>query len=356
MHHKIYQGDVIECLKKIPDESVNCIITSPPYWGLRDYGTGTWEGGDLSCSHRKEYPNSSTKRSDGAHANTNHALEPYKEFCGRCGAKRIDMQIGLEKTPEVYVKKLVGIFRELRRVLRKDGTVWLNLGDSYCGSWGNYGGQNRGAGRQRQIINGSHAEDPAYKGHENWRPPTANKLGIKEKDLVGMPWRMAFALQADGWYLRRDIIWSKPNPMPESVKDRPTTSHEYVFLLTKSAKYYYDAAAIAGSGRLGSSNKRNKRSVWNITPKPFKGARGTHFAIFPPELPETCMKAGCPQSGVVMDPFAGSGTVMYVAEKQMRDSIGIELNPEYIKIIQKRLSKFVGQYNLKGEKTTLELL
>jgi DNA modification methylase len=172
-------------------------------------------------------------------------MHVYKDVCGRCGARRIDSQIGLEPTPEAYVADLVEVFREVKRVLRNDGVLWLNLGDSYCGSWGNYGGQNRGAGRQRQIINGSQVPNPAYDGHENWRPPTTDVPGLKSKDLVGIPWMVAFALRADGWYLRSDIIWNKPNPMPESVTDRCTKSHEYIFMLTKSERYYFDSAAIA---------------------------------------------------------------------------------------------------------------
>jgi hypothetical protein len=191
----VHCGDALEVLKTLPSESVNCCITSPPYYGLRDYG--------------------------------------------------VDGQIGLDERPEQYVEQLVTVFREMRRVLRDDGTFWLNIGDSYAGSWGNYGGQNRGSGKQRDITTGSQAHQSAYDGLERWRPPTSQKLeGLKPKDLIGIPWMLAFALRADGWYLRSEIIWHKSNPMPESVKDRPTKAHEQIFLLSKSPKYCYNYEAI----------------------------------------------------------------------------------------------------------------
>ena len=263
MRPEVIQGDVREVLKTLDDESVQCVVTSPPYWGLRDYG--------------------------------------------------VDDQLGLEATPEEFVENMVDVFREVKRVLRNDGTLWLNLGDTFF-----------------------------------------------NKNLLGMPWRVALALQADGWYLRSDIIWNKPNPMPESVADRPTKSHEYIFLLTKSAKYFYDYEAIKEKGEYPAGTKaakgsakrystdlvnsrppeykvydglRNKRSVWKITTKPYKEA---HFATFPEELPETCIKAGTQKGDVVLDIFAGSGTTLRVASKLGRKGIGIELNPEYIKILKKR--------------------
>jgi len=196
VRYLLLQGDVLARLRELSDESVHCVVTSPPYWGLRDYG--------------------------------------------------VEGQIGLESTPEEYVLKLVEVFREVRRVLRSDGTVWLNLGDTYFGSWGNYGGQNRGRGSQREIVHGSAVPNPAYDGLESYRPPSAQPHPVlKPKDLVGIPWRLATALQADGWWLRSDVIWAKPNPMPEPVLDRPTRSHEFVFLLTKRRRYFYDAGAIA---------------------------------------------------------------------------------------------------------------
>ena len=295
----IYQGDVIEQLKKIGDESVRCVVTSPPYWGLRDYGN--------------------------------------------------DGQLGLEETPEEYVENMVEVFQEVKRVLKDDGTVWLNLGDSYNGSGGAGGDYNKGGLKEGQ---------PKY-----GRKFTNN---LKPKDLVGIPWRVAFALQSDGWYLRQDIIWHKPNPMPESVTDRCTKSHEYIFLLSKSAKYYYDADAIreevketnqgfisvrarTASGALGGENQdnmekrdydeikgANKRSVWTINTKPYKEA---HFAVFPPKLPELCIKAGSKEGDTVLDPFFGSGTTGWVAEQMDRKWIGIELNAQYVEIAKKRFAQ-----------------
>lgn len=264
-------GDCLEVLRKLPDRCVQCCVTSPPYWGLRDYG--------------------------------------------------VDGQLGLEPTPEQYVARMVEVFAEVRRVLRDDGTLWLNIGDSYFGSWGNYGGQNRGNGTQREIVNGSQAENPAYDGLEGFRPPTAGKHEtIKPKDLVGIPWSLAFALRADGWYLRSEIIWHKKAPMPESVTDRPTKAHEQMFLLAKSQRYFYDAVASAesavkgaagstftngktginGMGRVGhgdradDSENRNMRSVWTLGPESYSGA---HFATMPTELARRCLLAGTSENG-----------------------------------------------------------
>ena len=333
--NKIFHGDSLDILKSLADGSVNCCVTSPPYFGLRDYG--------------------------------------------------VDGQIGLEETPEKYVAKLVEVFTEVRRVLRNDGTLWLNLGDSYSG-----GSLTGGTGEKssKQITN---------------RGSRSNKIGIrkitniKPKDLIGIPWMVAFALRSSGWYLRQDIIWSKPNCMPESVTDRCTKSHEYVFMLSKSAKYYYDQDAIKteakesslerlsqdvssqdvssqeGSSRVpGKTNgkmkqrghsrrhegfndrwdnmskeeqqsvKANKRSVWTVSPKPFSEA---HFATFPPDLIVDMIKAGCPEGGIVLDPFSGAGTTALVSAKLGRQFIGIELNPEYIKISERRLTKELGFFN-----------
>ena len=351
---QILQGDCREVLKTLPDCSVHCCVTSPPYFGLRDYG---------------------------------------------CAG-----QIGLESTPDAYVAELVAVFREVRRVLRDDGTLWLNLGDSYAGSWGNAGGQNRGKGTQRPITVGSVVTDQSER-NGCFVPPAKygfSDIGVKPKDLIGIPWRVAFALQADGWYLRQDIIWHKPNPMPESVKDRCTKAHEYIFLLTKSARYYYDADAIrepyapaslpralrgvsednkwqagapgstahtmsqprenrrkewekehggGGSGFAGHSGYvdangrllvnpagRNKRTVWTVTTKPYREA---HFATFPPDLIQPCIRAGCPAGGTVLDPFGGSGTTGEVAASEGRKAILVELNPEYVKLAENRGGLFL---------------
>ena len=390
---RIISGDCIEGLRTLPDASVHCCVTSPPYWGLRDYGH--------------------------------------------------DGQIGLEATPEAYVARMVEVFREVRRVLRDDGTCWVNLGDSYCGG-GGYApdapcNQRRADGESWGAMNAFSVREgeARKKARPGYTPP-----GLKAKDLVGIPWRVAFALQADGWWLRQDIIWHKPNPMPESVRDRCTKAHEYVFLLTKSERYYYDAAAVSeaakyagqtgylagpknaarsfrtggatggnekpGSGRVPVGPTRNRRSVWTVTTKPYSGA---HFAVMPAALVEPCIKAGCPEQccsvcgaplspilerqsgdteaamrpkktggmasttstlslsgngsvewakrggktsvvgwapacdcaasdtipGTVLDPFAGSGTTLAVAAELGRSGIGCELNPEYIALAERRI-------------------
>jgi len=314
--YKILQGDTIEVMKTLDAGSVDMCVTSPPYYGLRDYGVGG--------------------------------------------------QIGLEQTPEEYVAKLVEVFREVKRVLRDDGTLWLNLGDSYAGGAGRWGGNKNLSGFQ-SASKGSLTQIQHTK---KWEHST-----IKPKDLIGIPWRVAFALQADGWYLRSDIIWHKPNPMPESVKDRPTKSHEYIFLLSKNKKYYYDHEAIKETAAYGKdlgllrSKKsingkppesiignrkdvdsrtagtgfRNKRTVWTVNTKPFKGA---HFAVFPPKLITPCILAGSREGGVVLDPFCGSGTTGVVSAKFGRDFIGIELNPEYVKMAEKRIYKASQQMRL----------
>jgi DNA modification methylase len=307
---KLLNGDALALLKTLRSETINTCITSPPYWGLRDYG--------------------------------------------------VEGQLGLEKSPQEYVAKLVEIFSEVRRVLRDDGTLWLNLGDSYC----SIGHKKSHSGFGTTGLAGGIAQEHSPVRREN----DASSLGLKHKDLVGVPWRVAFALQESGWYLRQDIIWAKPNPMPESVRDRCTKSHEYLFMLSKNPKYYFDNKAIAepldrpdegkrktpakfggadkfteakkqsryhsGNDYLGTpTGTRNKRSVWNIAPKPFKEA---HFATFPPDLVEPCALAGCPPNGVILDPFAGSGTVGMVANKLNRHAILFELNPDYIEIAKRR--------------------
>jgi DNA modification methylase len=307
-------GDALTELGKLPDSSVHCCVTSPPYWGLRDYGVAG--------------------------------------------------QLGLEKTPEEYVAKMVAVFREVRRVLRDDGTAWINLGDSYSSSTK---GDNRT--REEKLSSSGlnlHRDLSMAQSQIDISGTRRVETGLKPKDLVGIPWRVAFALQADGWYLRSDIIWSKKNPMPESVKDRPTRAHEYIFLMSKSARYYYDAEAVAeeavsadraflndkktaissypgapqsyssgpsGFGT-GKDKKRNRRSVWTITTKPYAEA---HFATFPPDLIEPCIKAGCPVGGVVLDPFFGAGTTGLVAARLGREFIGIELNQSYCDMARKRI-------------------
>jgi len=297
---KVYVGNVLDRLKDIPEKSINTVITSPPYWGLRDYGEGD--------------------------------------------------QLGLEETPEEFAENLVKVFREVKRVLRDDGTVWLNLGDSYS------------SGGRTTTTNQSLRGDKNY----GVTRPKPNK-NIKPKDLIGIPWRVAFALQQDGWYLRQDIIWHKPNPMPESVKDRCTKAHEYIFLLSKNVKYYFDNEAIKedakypqgpnspknikkgvgnfgmdtreGLSKIGALSKKNKRSVWTVTTKPFKDA---HFATYPKDLIEPCILAGCPENGTVLDPFGGSGTTCIVSEENKRNSIMVELNPDYVEIAKNRIHKELG--------------
>jgi site-specific DNA-methyltransferase (cytosine-N4-specific) len=237
----LYQGDALEVLRTLPDESVHCVVTSPPYWGLRDYGTGGWDGGDAECDHRN-YPGAATGNK-GAVTST-----PMQGDCTRCGATRIDQQLGLEPTPEQYVERMVEVFREVRRVLAAHGTVWLNLGDSYgSGTVGRTDKESlaqipTARGKGGTLIPAGGRNHGGHEGTEGYHRPVVT--GLKPKDLVGIPWRVAFALQADGWYLRSDIIWAKPNPMPESVTDRPTKAHEYVFLLSKQAQYFFDQAAV----------------------------------------------------------------------------------------------------------------
>lgn len=345
MNYEIKQGDCLEVLKTLSSESINCCITSPPYWGLRDYGTGKWIGGDPACSHKRDSKQSELTQT--GHRNLDGAVGDgiYKEKCKRCGAERKDKQIGLEITPESYVQKMVDVFREVRKVLRNDGTLWLNLGDTYSAQrWTKKGETTTPA----QPMNGM---------SDTWRAIAPTKeSGLPDKNLVGIPWRVAFALQADGWYLRQDIIWHKPNPMPESVTDRCTKAHEYIFLLSKSANYHFNSDAIsenanyAGHSRGISKNispqkitnfggktiyeKRNKRSVWVVNTRSYPEA---HFATFPKELIEPCVLAGCPQGGTIIDPFGGSGTTAEVAVENGRNAILIELNSEYVQIAHNRM-------------------
>ena len=357
--NKVFLGDSREVLKEFPDKCVDTCITSPPYWGLRDYGTSTWVGGDENCTHRRD-----TKKSDKCitgHKNFDEMLGVgdaiYKSECKRCGAKRVDNQIGLEDEVSDYIEQIVDVFSEVHRILKDDGTLWLNLGDSYAGSTGKSGGVSEIQSVKRQLDTGSIG---------SLRP--ANVAGLKRKDLIGVPWRAAFALQKYGWYLRQDIIWHKPNPMPEPANDRCVKSHEYMFLLSKNPQYYFDAdsikepsitpntgtswkqrkldgepmrhglqgAAAVGAGNFKTYEKRNKRSVWTVPTKPYAGA---HFATFPPELITDCIIAGSREGGIVLDPFMGSGTIAEYSKRLGRLYTGVELNEEYHALIKQRTSQ-----------------
>ncbi len=308
MSVKILIGDCRNLLREMPEKSVHTCVTSPPYFGLRDYG--------------------------------------------------MDDQIGLEQTPEAFVAEMVAVFREVKRVLRDDGTLWLNLGDSYASY--------RDGKATPDTTRGDSEGTLVPKGSaKNRMASTFAGSSIKHKDLIGIPWRVALALQADGWYLRQDIIWHKPNPMPESVTDRCTKAHEYIFLLSKAIKEPVANSSISrlsqnnlpnqlGSDRVpfktngtmkavGNTEIRNKRSVWTITTKPFKGA---HFATFPPDLIEPCILAGCPEGGTVLDPFGGAGTTGLVASRHGRNAILCELNPEYAELAKNRISDDNPLFNI----------
>ena len=341
-------GNALDVLKKMEDNSVNCIVTSPPYYGLRDYETGKWEGGDPNCKHYRL-----SKRRDhnitGQAAIFEHGIGIgdgiYKKVCPLCGAVRVDKQIGLEETPEEYVDRLVEVFRECKRVLTEDGTFWLNIGDSYAGS-----GKGRNGDGSAAVKDGS--INSTSMGTINGTLFRSGDGDAKPKDLIGIPWLLAFALRSDGWYLRQEIIWCKPNPMPESVRDRCTKSHESIFLLTKNPHYYFDFEAIQekavqGDDRLRNRNSerpndtndyeyRRKRDVWTVAIEPLKEA---HFATYPTKLIEPCILAGCPKDGIVMDPFCGSGTTGIVSMKHERKFIGIELNPKFAEMSERRIRK-----------------
>jgi len=345
----LYVGDVRTVLAGLQAESVQCVVTSPPYWGLRDYGTASWDGGDAGCDHSPKAMPRATRPASGLTGgkDTVDAGTIIRGDC-HCGARRVDNQLGLERTPEEYVQNMVAVFREVRRVLRPDGVLWLNLGDSYSGGGGFSPDAPSNRAGSKQTTQGSRT----YKG----RDPAA---GCKPKDLVGIPWLVAFALRADGWYLRSEIIWAKPNPMPESVTDRPTKAHEQLFLLTKSERYYYDAAAIAEPSTIGegavrrigpdvvgrtdrndaqrhtvNDGTRNARSVWTIATQPYAGA---HFATFPEELARRCIVAGSRPGDVCLDPFGGSGTTASVAVGHGRRAIYIDLNPAYLDLAEHRI-------------------
>jgi DNA modification methylase len=383
-------GDCRATMRRWKEQGIKAqtCVTSPPYYGLRDYGTAKWEDGDVDCEHSISMP---TKWNDPKRGTS--VLRPEtahrggtSTHCHKCGATRVDSQLGLEETPEEYIKAMVEVFRCVWDVLEDDGTLWLNIGDSYA----------RNGGGVESKMNTVHKMGVGQKAtYLAGGMQSINKVpdGLKSKDLIGIPWMMAFALRADGWYLRQDIIWHKPNPMPESVQDRCTKAHEYIFLMSKSQKYYYDAEAIAepaqywgerdrtdgkyhnegtglnphrgltgvkadpraGKGRIAYEGKRtegnisggqesfvsisetrNKRSVWTVTTKPYAGA---HFAVFPSDLIEPCILAGAPVGGVVLDPFMGSGTTGQVAQNLGRQYIGCELNIDYKPLQDKRLAQ-----------------
>ena len=316
---KIITGECLEELKKLPDESVNCIITSPPYYGLRDYGTGHWVGGDPNCPHKRlsKYSHSCTTGHSQIELAGNVGDAIYKHRCPLCGAIRVDDQIGLEETPDDYANKLVKVFHECKRILKTDGTFWLNIGDTYA------------------VTESKDQEEGSRRDSFYGKP--------KPKDMIGIPWMVAFALRKDGWYLRQDIIWEKTNPMPEPVKDRCTKSHEYIFLFSKSEKYYFDEPAIKEQATSSAYSLRHKRDVWKVATTPIKEA---HFATFPVNLIQPMILAGTEPNGIVLDPFFGSGTVGVVSEMYGRQFIGIELKPEYVKIAQERLRGVQGKLNL----------
>jgi DNA modification methylase len=471
--NKILHGDCREKLKELPDGIADCVVTSPPYYGLRDYGTGEWVGGDPACDHKgkpfrtKENINKNTD-SGGDDVKNKDGRQPFKNVCGKCGATRLDKQLGLEETPEQFIDSMVKVFREVRRVLKPSGTCWINIGDSYATTSKN---RTTDQANKNSTLDGS--QSPILK--------QINKItaGLKPKDLIGIPWMLAFALRADGWYLRQDIIWHKPNCMPESVGDRCTKSHEYIFLLAKAREYFYDAYAIkekvspntherysrgrseehkwsdgnsiekphsfhkgkvndraarklakAGTGIKNNTSfdeamsvmpdMRNKRSVWTVSPEAFPEA---HFATYPQDLIVDCIKAGSSEHGccavcgapyerilkpsaryaavlgtgyhdhgedgsrgmtqtngtnlqnkmrdagiggaeyeskgwektcncpgdqivpaLIVDPFSGAGTTALVSRKLYRDYTGIELNPGYISISDRRLKKELGMF------------
>jgi DNA modification methylase len=356
--NKIEFGDCRETMRKWKEQGIKAqtCVTSPPYYGLRDYGTAKWDGGDVNCEHIGAKVNPlkvggfTGERLRKENGKENEKYLSYKHKCPDCNAVRIDSQLGLEETPEEYIKAMVEVFRCVWDVLEEDGTLWLNIGDSYCGtgSKGEWVDPKNPEGRNGQAVS-----------------KTQKLAGYKSKDLIGIPWMLAFALRADGWYLRQDIIWHKPNPMPESVQDRCTKAHEYIFLMSKSHKYYFDHEVIKepmkgdpethnknaegyqadyangerfskGERVFGADGMANKRSVWTIPVKPYSGA---HFAVFPQELIEPCIMAGAPVGGIVLDPFMGSGTTAQVAQNLGRQYLGCELNPAYKPLQDKRISQ-----------------
>lgn len=368
MNWTLHCGDALTVLATLPAESVSCAISSPPYWGLRDYGTGRWEGGDLECDHRSPTMRSGRRENRPTLAgsvatNAAQLRLAHSAGCGKCGARKVDQQIGLQQTPAEYVAALVDVFQEVRRVLVTGGVLWLNLGDTRMSAKGQAGGVD--------------PKNPARR--HGLRPNDVSVSGLKPKDLVGIPWTVALALRDSGWWLRADQIWNKPNGGFDSAQDRPATSHEYVFLLAKSRRYYFNAAAIrepysestiqqfkaayygkgkkdyAGAGVQNPSEIKRRmvararskpieqviaegvhpRSVWDI---PTAGSEIDHYAVMPPEFARKLVLSACPPEGIVLDPFAGASTTGVVALQEGRSFVGIELNPKYHAIGRERLA------------------
>lgn len=325
LENHIEFGDNRETMKRWAQQGVKVqmCVTSPPYYGLRDYGTATWVGGDPECNHYRD--NQISESCSTGHTNLTGGVGDsiYKKVCKKCGAVRQDRQLGLEDTPEEYVENMVDVFRHVRDILADDGVLWVNIGDSYY----NYVGNSDAF--PKQSVSKTMQDLPGYSPSRN------NRIeGLKNKDLIGIPWMLALALRKDGWYLRQDIIWHKPNPMPESVRDRCTKAHEYIFLLSKNSHYFFDHEAIKEPTTDGSGSTRNKRDVWSVNVSPYKGA---HFAVFPRELIEPCIKAGSRKDDVVFDPFMGSGTTAAVALSLDRKYLGCELNNNYHDLQRERL-------------------
>lgn len=352
--YNIHMGDCLESLGAMPDQSVHCCVTSPPYFGLRDYGLPTTDWPEIEFIPMPGLP---------------PITIPAMSCC-----------LGLEPEPWAFVGHMVAVFRQVRRILADDGTLWLNLGDSYA--------RNPAKGQHKPGQSGG-KNAYVYDNGNGRASSTFLGDGIKEKDLLGIPWRVAYALQADGWYLRQDIIWQKPNPMPESVTDRCTKSHEYVFLLSKAPRYYFDSEAVredAVGGQSGKAasfkrdnsqraqaipgqgygthrpdrddisyngDKRNIRSVWTVPTRAYKGA---HFATFPPALIEPCILAGCPIGGTVLDPFGGSGTTAGVAIAHGRQAVLCELNHDYGDMVPARIESILAAYGKPVKKPRIKLV
>lgn len=376
MMNRCHFGDVFDVLPRLAGLGARCCVTSPPYWGLRDYGTAKWGGGDTNCGHEIKRWSGQKDSAARQSRNVSAADRLDRPVCARCGARRVDQQLGLEQTPEEYVERLVSVFRLVWDCLSNDGTLWLNMGDSYAGTrhcddaLEDYGKKHGMGGAHKVCVS---------RRRDNVQIPRSDRLvpGLKSKDLVGVPWMVAFALRANGWFLRRDIIWHKPNPMPESVKDRPTIAHEYLFLLAKRERYYYDADAIkepdtgqdhrrrmlVGQPSLDPSGGvmtphsgirttdgrnglgRNKRDVWTIASRPYTRA---HFATYPPDLIKPCILAGSAPGDIVIDPFLGSGTTAAVAQSLGRRWVGCELNPAYKPLQDERISQLGLELETEG--------